>query len=103
MDAAVQRERAQRFRALHRAAHLTSHNGAVWRRLVRLQKAGVIGHLGVSVQTPEEAFQALAMRGEEALIAAIKAFKPVVHPVVRVNPDSKRKCIFVNSDFTRHI
>ena len=28
---------------------------------------------------------------------------PVVHPVVRVNPDSKRKCIFVNSDFTRHI
>ena len=48
---------------LHRAAHLTSHNGAVWRRLVRLQKAGVIGHLGVSVQTPEEAFQALAMRG----------------------------------------
>lgn len=47
---------------LHRASHLTSHNGAVWKRLVRLQKAGVIGHLGVSVQNPEEAFQALAMR-----------------------------------------
>lgn len=47
---------------LHRASHLTSHNGAVWRRLVRLQKAGVIGRLGVSVQNPEEAFQALAMR-----------------------------------------
>ncbi len=47
---------------LHRAAHLTSHNGAVWSRLVRLQKAGVIGRLGVSVQNPEEAFQALSMR-----------------------------------------
>jgi spore coat polysaccharide biosynthesis protein SpsF len=47
---------------LHRAAHLSSHNGAVWRRLVRLQKAGVIGRLGVSVQTPEEAFEALSLR-----------------------------------------
>lgn len=47
--------------------------------------------------------EALAAHGEDALIAAIKAFKPVVHPVVRTNPDSKRKCLFVNSDFTRHI
>lgn len=44
---------------LHRARHLTSHNGAVWKRLVRLQKAGVIGKLGVSVQSPLEAFAAL--------------------------------------------
>lgn len=47
--------------------------------------------------------EALAERGEEALIAAIKAFKPVTHPVVRVNPDSGRKCLFVNADFTRRI
>ncbi|BCW90573.1 hypothetical protein sos41_37450 [Alphaproteobacteria bacterium SO-S41] len=47
---------------LHRAAHLSSHGGAVWKRLVRLQKAGVIDRLGVSVQTPEEAFEALSLR-----------------------------------------
>ena len=47
--------------------------------------------------------EALGQRGDEALIAAIKAFKPVVHPVVRTNPDSGRKCIFVNADFTRNI
>ena len=45
----------------------------------------------------------LGEKGDEALIAAIKAGKPVVHPVVRVNPDSGRKCIFVNADFTRNI
>jgi taurine dioxygenase len=47
--------------------------------------------------------EAIAARGEEALINAIKAFKPVIHPVVRVHPDSKRKCLFVNADFTRKI
>lgn len=45
----------------------------------------------------------LGEKGDDALIAAIKAFKPVEHPVVRINPDSGRKCIFVNSDFTRRI
>jgi taurine dioxygenase len=45
----------------------------------------------------------LGQRGDDALLAAIKAFKPVVHPVVRKNPDSGRKCIFVNADFTRNI
>ena len=45
----------------------------------------------------------MGQRGDEALIAAIKAFKPVIHPVVRKNPDSGRKCIFVNADFTRAI
>ena len=47
--------------------------------------------------------EALALRGEDALLAAVKTFKPVVHPVVRTNPDSGRKCLFVNADFTRHI
>lgn len=47
--------------------------------------------------------EALGQRGDDALIAAIKAFKPVVHPVVRKNPDSGRHCIFVNADFTRNI
>ena len=47
--------------------------------------------------------EALGHRGDDALIAAIKAFKPVVHPVVRKNPDSGRKCLFVNADFTRNI
>ncbi len=47
--------------------------------------------------------EALGERGDEALVTAIKAFKPVVHPVVRINPDSGRKCIYVNSDFTRAI
>jgi taurine dioxygenase len=47
--------------------------------------------------------EALGQHGDEALFAAIKAFKPVVHPVVRLNPDSGRKCIYVNADFTRNI
>lgn len=47
--------------------------------------------------------EALGQRGDEALIAAIKSFKPVVHPVVRKHPDSGRKCLFVNADFTRNI
>ena len=47
--------------------------------------------------------EALAAHGEDALITAIKNFKPVVHPVVRMNPDSKRKCVYVNADSTRKI
>lgn len=45
----------------------------------------------------------LGRKGEEALFEALRQFKPVTHPVVRTNPDSGRKCIFVNADFTRHI
>jgi taurine dioxygenase len=45
----------------------------------------------------------LGKKGDEALIAAIKAFKPVIHPVIRKNPDSDRKCIFINSSFTKQI
>ncbi|MBL4898090.1 MAG: aldo/keto reductase [Colwellia sp.] len=39
---------------LHRAAHLTAADGAIWRQLCDMQAAGQIGKLGVSVQTPEE-------------------------------------------------
>ncbi len=57
--AALKRDRLDTL-LLHRAAHLTSHGGAVWRRLKRLHRAGLIGRLGVSVQTPDEAIAALA-------------------------------------------
>jgi spore coat polysaccharide biosynthesis protein SpsF len=45
---------------LHRAERRTSHGGAVWARLLALRDKGVIGRLGVSVQTTDEAAQALA-------------------------------------------
>lgn len=44
---------------LQRGAHVTSHGGAIWRRLRELRKAGVIERIGVSVQSPEEAHAAL--------------------------------------------
>lgn len=44
---------------LHRAEHLTAFGGAVWQRLVELQRDGTIGKLGVSVQSPEEVHLAL--------------------------------------------
>jgi taurine dioxygenase len=47
--------------------------------------------------------QALAQHGDEELWGAMQAFKPVVHPVVRTNPDSGKPCIYVNADFTRRI
>ncbi len=45
---------------LHRAERRTSHGGAVWARLRALRDKGVIGRLGVSVQTTDEAIEALA-------------------------------------------
>lgn len=45
----------------------------------------------------------LAAKGDEALFAALKEFKPVTHPVIRKNPDSGRKCVYVNSSFTKKI
>ena len=48
---------------LHRCVHLKSNNGAVWRRLRTLQRNGTIKHLGVSVQTPQEAMVALIADG----------------------------------------
>lgn len=43
----------------HRAVHRTGFDGAVWGRLRELHSEGVIGALGVSVETPDEAVAAL--------------------------------------------
>jgi aryl-alcohol dehydrogenase-like predicted oxidoreductase len=45
---------------LHRAHHRTSHGGRVWARLRELRDDGVVGRLGISVQTVDEARAALA-------------------------------------------
>jgi aryl-alcohol dehydrogenase-like predicted oxidoreductase len=44
---------------LHRAAHMQAHDGAVWGRLIERLEDGTVLSLGVSVQSPEEAAQAL--------------------------------------------
>lgn len=44
---------------LHRSSHLFDWEGRAWRRLLSLQQAGMVGELGVSVQSPEELSQAL--------------------------------------------
>lgn len=44
---------------LHRAEHLTAWQGAAWDTLCDLKKQKLIGRLGVSVQTPDEALSAL--------------------------------------------
>jgi len=44
---------------LHRAAHLTAFGGVVWQRLLSYRDQGVIGCLGVSVQSAAEASAAL--------------------------------------------
>lgn len=44
---------------LHRAAHLSAWNGAVWRRLIHMRQSNLIGELGVSVQSPDELSTAL--------------------------------------------
>jgi aryl-alcohol dehydrogenase-like predicted oxidoreductase len=48
---------------LHRSEHLTFGDGRIWECLRSLQSDGLIGALGVSVRTPEEARKALAMDG----------------------------------------
>ena len=47
---------------LHRAAHMTAFGGAVWERLLEHLEDGSIAALGVSVQSPREALEALARR-----------------------------------------
>jgi spore coat polysaccharide biosynthesis protein SpsF (cytidylyltransferase family)/aryl-alcohol dehydrogenase-like predicted oxidoreductase len=44
---------------LHRAAHLTAWGGAAWAAVDQLKEKNVVGELGVSVQSPEEALTAL--------------------------------------------
>ena len=46
---------------------------------------------------------ALASFGDEALVSAIRAFKPVSHPVVRPHPESGKPVLYVSENFTRHI
>lgn len=41
--------------------------------------------------------------GEDVLINSIRQFKPVVHPVVTVHPESGKEVLFVNETFTRNI
>ena len=57
--AALKRERLDCV-LLHRAVHLTAYNGAVWKRLEHHLANGTVNALGVSVQSPAEALQALA-------------------------------------------
>jgi aryl-alcohol dehydrogenase-like predicted oxidoreductase len=45
---------------LHRASHMTAFDGAVWERLIELLEEGAVLSLGVSVQSPEEAHDALS-------------------------------------------
>jgi len=45
---------------LHRAAHMTAFGGAVWERLIERLEDGTVLALGVSVQSPDEAHDALA-------------------------------------------
>ncbi len=59
--AALRRERLDCL-LLHRAQHMTSHGGAIWKRLTDYVRSGVIASLGVSVQNTGEAMQALDCR-----------------------------------------
>ncbi len=57
--AALRRDRLDCL-LLHRAEHMTAFNGAVWDRLIEHIEDGLILSLGVSVQSPAEALEALA-------------------------------------------
>ncbi len=46
---------------------------------------------------------ALEESGEEAVVNAVRRFKPVVHPLVRRHPESGKEVLFVNEAFTRSI
>ncbi len=45
---------------LHRAAHMTAFGGAIWDRLLERLEDGTVLSLGVSVQSPQDVFEALA-------------------------------------------
>ncbi len=44
---------------LHRAEHLAAWNGVVWKTVCNLKQQGIVGQLGVSLQTPSDALEAL--------------------------------------------
>lgn len=44
---------------LHRASHLYDWHGAAWQKILALQASGLIGELGVSVQSPQELLSVL--------------------------------------------
>jgi taurine dioxygenase len=46
---------------------------------------------------------ALARRGTDALVEAVRRYPPVSHPVALVHPDSGRTCLYVNGAFTKRI
>lgn len=50
---------------LHRAEHLHAWRSSAWLRLIKLKSRGIIGRLGVSVQTPDELETALDEEGVE--------------------------------------
>jgi len=64
---ALRRDRIEWF-LLHRATHRTAWGGAVWEDLLRARQAGLIGALGVSVQSPAELQQILAEGGDVELV-----------------------------------
>ena len=48
-------------------------------------------------------YKKLESQGIDILVEAMKAFRPVEHPVVVTHPESGRKCLYVNEAFTREI
>lgn len=52
---------------LHRWHHRTAWQGVAWQRLLELQSKGVIGSLGASVSSPQEALEALQDPGVQHL------------------------------------
>lgn len=52
---------------LHRAQHLISWHGAVWRYLCELRQQNLVNRLGVSVQSPDEAMLALGYEAVELI------------------------------------
>jgi aryl-alcohol dehydrogenase-like predicted oxidoreductase len=65
VDASIEQSRAALRRSsldcllLHRARHITAYGGAVWDRVKEHLASGAIAALGVSVQSPAEALDAL--------------------------------------------
>lgn len=59
---------------LHRVGHLDAGGGAIMRELLGLKARGLIGHLGVSVYTAEEALKAVEAEGIEVIQVPFNLF-----------------------------